>query len=92
MGDTKDFQDSLFYGFMTSTKFKVSNYLRWSRVVRVILKARDIILFRFKTFGCITRLSDRGIKQCTRCGCTNHYIDGDNSSSLLVDQIGRAHV
>jgi transposase InsO family protein len=87
MGDTKDFQDSLFYGFMTSTKFKGSNYLRWSRVVRVILKARDIILFRFKTFGCITRLSDRGIKQCTRCGCTNHYIDGDNSSSLLVDQV-----
>uniref|UniRef100_A0A2N9H409 Integrase catalytic domain-containing protein n=1 Tax=Fagus sylvatica TaxID=28930 RepID=A0A2N9H409_FAGSY len=69
------------------TKFKGSNYLRWSRVVRVILKARDIILFRFKTFGCITRLSDRGIKQCTRCGCTNHYIDGDNSSSLLVDQV-----
>ena len=87
MGDTKDFQDSLFYGFMTSTKFKGSNYLRWSRVVRVILKARDIILFRFKTFGCITRLSDRGIKQCTRCGCTNHYIDGDNPSSLLVDQV-----
>uniref|UniRef100_A0A2N9EKK0 Integrase catalytic domain-containing protein n=1 Tax=Fagus sylvatica TaxID=28930 RepID=A0A2N9EKK0_FAGSY len=87
MGDTKDFQDSLFYGFMTSTKFKGSNYLRWSRVVRVILKARDIILFRFKTFGCIIRLSDRGIKQCTRCGCTNHYIDGDNSSSLLVDQV-----
>jgi transposase InsO family protein len=87
MGDTKDFQDSLFYGFMTSTKFKGSNYLRWSRVVRVILKARDIILFRFKTFGCITRLSDHGIKQCTRCGCTNHYIDGDNSSSLLVDQV-----
>jgi transposase InsO family protein len=87
MGDTKDFQDSLFYGFMTSTKFKGSNYLRWSRVVRVILKARDIILFRFKTFGCITRLSDRGIKQCTRCGCTNHYIDGDNSSSLPVDQV-----
>uniref|UniRef100_A0A2N9FV09 Integrase catalytic domain-containing protein n=1 Tax=Fagus sylvatica TaxID=28930 RepID=A0A2N9FV09_FAGSY len=72
---------------MTSTKFKGSNYLPWSRVVRVILKARDIILFRFKTFGCITRLSDRGIKQCTRCGCTNHYIDGDNSSSLLVDQV-----
>uniref|UniRef100_A0A2N9FSY0 Integrase catalytic domain-containing protein n=1 Tax=Fagus sylvatica TaxID=28930 RepID=A0A2N9FSY0_FAGSY len=69
------------------TKFKGSNYLPWSRVVRVILKARDIILFRFKTFGCITRLSDRGIKQCTRCGCTNHYIDGDNSSSLLVDQV-----
>jgi transposase InsO family protein len=87
MGDTKDFQDSLFYGFMTSTRFKGSNYLRWSRVVRVILKARDIILFRFKTFGCITRLSDHGIKQCTRCGCTNHYIDGDNSSSLLVDQV-----
>uniref|UniRef100_A0A2N9GF06 Integrase catalytic domain-containing protein n=1 Tax=Fagus sylvatica TaxID=28930 RepID=A0A2N9GF06_FAGSY len=64
-----------------------SNYLRWSRVVRVILKARDIILFRFKTFGCLTRLSDRGIKQCTRCGCTNHYIDGDNSSSLPVDQV-----
>uniref|UniRef100_A0A2N9GHQ2 Integrase catalytic domain-containing protein n=1 Tax=Fagus sylvatica TaxID=28930 RepID=A0A2N9GHQ2_FAGSY len=32
-------------------------------------------------------LSDRGIKQCTRCGCTNHYIDGDNSSSLPVDQV-----
>uniref|UniRef100_A0A2N9HX62 Retrotransposon Copia-like N-terminal domain-containing protein n=1 Tax=Fagus sylvatica TaxID=28930 RepID=A0A2N9HX62_FAGSY len=72
---------------MGDTKFKGSNYLRWSRVVRVILKAHDIILFRFKTFGCITRLSDRGIKQCTRCGCTNHYIDGDNSSSLLVDQV-----
>uniref|UniRef100_A0A2N9HCS0 Integrase catalytic domain-containing protein n=1 Tax=Fagus sylvatica TaxID=28930 RepID=A0A2N9HCS0_FAGSY len=69
------------------TKFKGSNYLRWSRVVRVILKARDIILFRFKTFGCITRLSDRGIKQCTHCGCTNHYVDGDNSSSLPVDQV-----
>jgi hypothetical protein len=87
MGANKDFEESLFYGFMTSTKLKGFNFLRWSRVVRVILKARDIILFRFKTFGCITRLSDRGIKQCTHCGCTNHYVDGDNSSSLPVDQV-----
>uniref|UniRef100_A0A2N9I442 Integrase catalytic domain-containing protein n=1 Tax=Fagus sylvatica TaxID=28930 RepID=A0A2N9I442_FAGSY len=64
-----------------------SNYLRWSRVVRVILKVRDIILFQFKTFGCITRLRDRGIKQCTHCGCTIHYVYGDNSSSLPVDQV-----
>uniref|UniRef100_A0A2N9F081 Uncharacterized protein n=1 Tax=Fagus sylvatica TaxID=28930 RepID=A0A2N9F081_FAGSY len=87
MGANKDFEESLFYGFMTSTKLKGSNYLRWSRVVRVILKARDIILFWFKTFGYITRLSDRRIKQCTHCGCTNHYVDGDNSSSLPVDQV-----
>jgi transposase InsO family protein len=72
---------------MTSTKLKGSNYLRWSRVVRVILKVRDIILFQFKTFGCITRLRDRGIKQCTHCGCTIHYVYGDNSSSLPVDQV-----
>uniref|UniRef100_A0A2N9F645 Integrase catalytic domain-containing protein n=1 Tax=Fagus sylvatica TaxID=28930 RepID=A0A2N9F645_FAGSY len=32
-------------------------------------------------------LSDRGIKQCTHCGCTNHNVDGDNSSSLPVDQV-----
>ena len=87
MGDNKDFKESLFYGFMTSTKLKGSNYLRWSQVVRVILKARDIILFRFKTFGCITRLSDRSIKQCTHCDCTNHYVDGDNSNYLPVDQV-----
>ena len=87
MGANKDFEESLFYGFMTSTKLKVFNFLRWSQVVRVILKACDIILFRFKTFGCITRLSDRSIKQCTHCGCTNHYVDGDNSSSLPVDQV-----
>jgi hypothetical protein len=37
MGDTKDFQDSLFFGSMTSTKLKGSNYLQWSRVVRVFL-------------------------------------------------------
>ena len=74
-------------GIETLRLTKGSNYLRWSRVVRVILKARDIILFRFKTFGCITRLSDRSIKQCTHCGCTNHYVDGDNSSSLPVDQV-----
>ena len=72
---------------MTSTKLKGSNYLRWSRVVRVILKARDIIWFRFKTFGCLTRLNDHGIKQCTHCGCTTHYVDGDNSSSLPMDQV-----
>uniref|UniRef100_A0A2N9GBD9 Integrase catalytic domain-containing protein n=1 Tax=Fagus sylvatica TaxID=28930 RepID=A0A2N9GBD9_FAGSY len=84
---TLDFQDSLFFGSMTSTKLKGSNYLRWSRVVRVILKVRDIILFQFKTFGCITRLRDRGLKQCTHCGCTIHYVYGDNSSSLPVDQV-----
>ena len=78
-----DFQDSLFFGSMTSTRLKGSNYLRWSRVGPVIFKARDIILFRFKTFGCITRLSDRDIKQCTYCGYTTHYVEGDNSSSLL---------
>ena len=72
---------------MTSTKLKGSNYLRWSWVVRVILKARDIILFRFKTFGCITRLSDRDIKQCTYCGYTTHYVDGNNSNSFPVDQV-----
>jgi transposase InsO family protein len=72
---------------MTSTKLKGSNYLRWSRVVRVILKVRDIILFQFKTFGCSTRLRDRGIKQCIHCGCTIHYVYGDNSSSLPVDQV-----
>uniref|UniRef100_A0A2N9HYG2 Integrase catalytic domain-containing protein n=1 Tax=Fagus sylvatica TaxID=28930 RepID=A0A2N9HYG2_FAGSY len=32
-------------------------------------------------------LSDRGIKQCTHCGCTNHYVDGDNSNYLPVDQV-----
>uniref|UniRef100_A0A2N9FPR9 Integrase catalytic domain-containing protein n=1 Tax=Fagus sylvatica TaxID=28930 RepID=A0A2N9FPR9_FAGSY len=69
------------------TKLKGFNYLQWSRAVRVILKARDIILFRIKTFGCFTRLSNRSIKQCTHCGCTNHYVDGDNSSSLPVDQV-----
>jgi hypothetical protein len=37
MGDTKDFQDSLFFGSMTSTKLKGSNYLQWSRAVRVFL-------------------------------------------------------
>ena len=37
MGDTKDLQDSLFFDFMTSTKLKGSNYLQWSRAVRVFL-------------------------------------------------------
>jgi hypothetical protein len=40
MGDTKDFQDSLFFGSMTSTKLKDSNYLQWSRAVLVFLTGR----------------------------------------------------
>ena len=39
MGDTKDLQDSLFFGSMTSTKLKGSNYLQWSRAVLVFLTA-----------------------------------------------------
>ena len=37
MGDTKDWQDSLFFGSKTSTKLKGSNYLQWSRAIRVFL-------------------------------------------------------
>jgi uncharacterized membrane protein YgcG len=40
MGDTKDLQDSLFFGSMTSTKLKGSNYLQWSRAVLVFLTGR----------------------------------------------------
>jgi hypothetical protein len=40
MGDTKGLQDSLFFGSMTSTKLKGSNYLQWSRAVRVFLTGR----------------------------------------------------
>ena len=88
MGYTKEFQEYLFYGSMICTKLKGSNYLQWSHVVRVILKARDIILFQFK-FLDLTRFNGSGhdIKQCTHCGCTNHYVDGDNISSILVDQV-----
>jgi hypothetical protein len=41
MGDTKGLQDSLFFGSMTSTKLKGSNYLQWSRAVRVFLTGRS---------------------------------------------------
>jgi hypothetical protein len=82
MGYTKEFQECLFYGSMIGTKLKGSNYLQWSHV------ARDIILFQFKYFG-LTRFNGSGhdIKQCTHCGCTNHYVDGDNSSYIPVDQV-----
>jgi hypothetical protein len=40
MSDTKDFQDSFFFGSMTSTKLKGSNYLQWSRAVIVFLTGR----------------------------------------------------
>jgi uncharacterized membrane protein YgcG len=40
MGDTKDLQDSFFFGSMTSTKLKGSNYLQWSRAVLVFLTGR----------------------------------------------------
>jgi hypothetical protein len=40
MGDTKDSQDSFFFGSMTSTKLKGSNYLQWSRAVIVFLTGR----------------------------------------------------
>ena len=42
MGDTKDLQDSLFFGSMTSTKLKGSNYLQWSCAVLVFLTGRGI--------------------------------------------------
>ena len=88
MGDTKDFRKSIFYDFMTSTKLKCSNYLQRSRVVRVILKACDIILFQFK-FLDLTRFNGSGqdIKQCTHYGYTNHYVSADNISSIPVDQV-----
>ena len=87
MDDTKDFQEPLFYGSMTSTKFKGYNYLQWLLVVHIFLKAHGIILFLCKTFGCFRRLSGCGIKQCTHCGLNNHYVDGANSSSIFVDQV-----
>jgi hypothetical protein len=71
---------------MASTKLKVSKWLV-SCVAHVFFKARDIILLRFKTFCCITRLSDSCINQCSHCGCTKHSVDGDNSSYILVDQV-----
>jgi hypothetical protein len=40
MSDTKDLQDSLFFGSMSSTKLKGSNYLQWSRAVLVFLTGR----------------------------------------------------
>jgi hypothetical protein len=68
-------------------KLKGSNYLSLSRVVRVFLKGRDMILLLFKTFGCIRRLSSCNIKQCTYCGRHKYYVDGDTSSYIPVDQV-----
>jgi hypothetical protein len=49
MGDTKDFQESLFFGSMTSTKLKGSNYLQWSHAVRVFLTACGKASYRTAT-------------------------------------------
>ena len=68
-------------------KLKGSNYLPLSRVVRVFLKGRDMILLLFKTFGCIRRLRSCNIKQCTYCGHHKYYVDGDTSSYIPMDQV-----
>ncbi len=87
MGDKSDIQDNILFWSMINTNLKGSNYLQWSHAIHVFLKACGILLFPCRNFKCTRRFNGRGIKQCTQCGRNNHYVDGDNSSSILVEHV-----
>jgi hypothetical protein len=87
MGDKSVSPNFLIFGFVPSTKLKGSNYLKWSHVAHIFLKAHGLILFLCKTFGCLGRFSGRSIKQCSNCGCHYPYVDWDHSSYIPMDQV-----